>query len=82
MCVCMYFLFPGKGRVVNITSVRGRLREPRQCCYSSSKHMTEKLSDTLRLEMKKFGVKVVIVEPGNFGHCTSIGNDIMVCQVY
>lgn len=43
--------------------------------------MSEKLTDTLRLEMRKFGVKVVAVEPGNFAHCTSIENEKMVIVV-
>jgi 3-hydroxybutyrate dehydrogenase len=55
---------------VNITSVRGRIAEPFTGAYASTKYATEAFSDILRLEMKKFGVSVSIVEPGNFGGAT------------
>lgn len=40
--------------------------------YGITKYGGENFSDALRMEMKKFGVKVIIVEPGNFGALTSI----------
>ncbi|XP_045171485.2 D-beta-hydroxybutyrate dehydrogenase, mitochondrial-like [Mercenaria mercenaria] len=46
-----------KGRVVNITSVHGLMTLPVQSNYETAKHGVETLSDSLRLEMKKFGVK-------------------------
>lgn len=57
-----------------MSSVRGRMVEPDQSNYSTAKHAIETLSDSLRLEMQKFGVKVSIIEPGNFGHATAIGS--------
>ena len=44
--------------------------------------MTEKFTDHLRLEMKKFGVNVSVIEPGNFSHCTSIENENMVVCIF
>ena len=67
------------GRVVNVTSVRGRVVEPNQSNYSTAKHGIETLTDSLRLEMVKFGVKVSIIEPGNFGNATAIGSEAVVC---
>lgn len=61
-----------KGRVINNTSVKGRLSLPRISVYGITKYGGENFSDCLRLEMRKFGVKVVIVEPGNFGGVTGI----------
>ena len=52
------------GCIVNITSVVGKVSFPSAGCYSASKHAVEALSDALRLEVKQFGIKVVIVEPG------------------
>ncbi|XP_045171463.2 D-beta-hydroxybutyrate dehydrogenase, mitochondrial-like [Mercenaria mercenaria] len=67
-----------QGRVVNITSVHGRMTLPGQSNYETAKHGVETLSDSLRLEMKKFGVKVSIVEPGMYGRCTSVHNTAVV----
>ncbi|WAR19587.1 BDH-like protein [Mya arenaria] len=46
--------------------------------YEVAKHGMETLSDSLRLEMAKFGVRVSIVEPGAFAHATAIHTDAMV----
>ncbi|KAL4238763.1 hypothetical protein ACF0H5_003471 [Mactra antiquata] len=67
------FIRQSKGRIINVSSVRGRLCEPNQSNYSTAKHAIETISDSLRLEMKKFGVKVSIIEPGNLGQATAIG---------
>ncbi|WAR19584.1 BDH-like protein, partial [Mya arenaria] len=51
------------GRIINVTSVHGRMSIPRWSTYDVTKHGLETLSDSLRLEMAKFGVRVSIVEP-------------------
>ena len=53
------------GRVINISSVGGRVTLPMLGVYNSSKYAVESLSDALRIELAPFGVKVVIVEPGS-----------------
>lgn len=53
------------GYIVNVSSVAGKLSIPMMGWYSASKHALEALSDSLRLEVKPFGIKVVLVEPGN-----------------
>jgi NAD(P)-dependent dehydrogenase (short-subunit alcohol dehydrogenase family) len=53
-----------KGRVVNISSVSGLATSPYLGPYSASKFAVEAISDALRREMRQFGVKVVVVEPG------------------
>ncbi|KAK3085417.1 hypothetical protein FSP39_002989 [Pinctada imbricata] len=65
-----------KGRVINVTSVKGRLCVPYDSSYGITKHGAECFSDTLRMEMKKFGVRVVIIEPGEFGSATDMGKGI------
>jgi NAD(P)-dependent dehydrogenase (short-subunit alcohol dehydrogenase family) len=54
----------GWGRIVNISSMGGRLALPGGGAYHASKYAVEALSDTLRFEVSGFGVKVVLVEPG------------------
>ncbi|XP_069123441.1 D-beta-hydroxybutyrate dehydrogenase, mitochondrial-like [Argopecten irradians] len=64
-----------KGRIVNVTSVQGRLPMPSHSVYGITKFGGENFSDALRLEMIKFGVKVSLIEPGNFGGATGMLNE-------
>lgn len=52
------------GRIVNVSSVSGRLGYPLFGWYCASKHALEGLSDALRLETGPFGIRVVLIEPG------------------
>ena len=52
-----------KGRVINISSVSGRLAVPFLAPYCGSKFAVEAISDCLRREMQPFGVDVVVVQP-------------------
>ncbi|XP_019616127.1 PREDICTED: D-beta-hydroxybutyrate dehydrogenase, mitochondrial-like [Branchiostoma belcheri] len=61
-----------KGRVVNVTSAAGLHATPAAAAYCMTKAAVEFFSDALRHEMHKWGVKVVIVEPGNFAPSTDI----------
>lgn len=54
----------GRGTIVNISSVIGRVYAPIAGWYSASKHALEALSDSLRAEIKRFGIKVSLIEPG------------------
>ncbi|CAE7335917.1 RDH16 [Symbiodinium natans] len=56
-------LLRSKGRVVNVTSVDGFIALPSNAAYNASKHALEAYSDTLRCEMRPWGIKVVVVEP-------------------
>lgn len=53
-----------KGRIVNITSMGGKIYTPLGAWYHASKHALEGFSDCLRLETEPFGIEVVIIEPG------------------
>jgi NAD(P)-dependent dehydrogenase (short-subunit alcohol dehydrogenase family) len=54
----------GFGRIVNLSSMGGRLTFPGGGFYHASKYAVEALSDALRFEVRGFGVEVVVVEPG------------------
>jgi NAD(P)-dependent dehydrogenase (short-subunit alcohol dehydrogenase family) len=54
----------GEGRIVNVSSVSGRIPAPVLGAYHASKYALEALSDALRMELAPFGIRVAIVEPG------------------
>ncbi|MFI6307483.1 oxidoreductase [Amycolatopsis thailandensis] len=54
----------GSGKIVNVSSIGGKIYEPLGGWYHSTKFAVEGLSDSLRLELKPFGVDVVVIEPG------------------
>ncbi|MDX2163370.1 MAG: oxidoreductase [bacterium] len=53
------------GIIVNLSSVAGKVSTPFAGWYAASKHAVEALSDALRLEVKRLGIRVVIIEPGS-----------------
>ncbi len=53
------------GRIVNISSLAGKLATPANGTYSATKFALEALSDALRLELAPFGIQVVLIEPGS-----------------
>ncbi|MEW9550923.1 oxidoreductase [Nonomuraea sp. NPDC050783] len=54
----------GSGTIVNVSSIGGELALPLGAWYYASKHALEAYSDTLRQEVGRFGVRVVVVQPG------------------
>lgn len=54
----------GAGRIVNVSSMGGRMTLPGGGAYHSSKYAVESLSDALRFEVRGFGVQVSLIEPG------------------
>jgi NAD(P)-dependent dehydrogenase (short-subunit alcohol dehydrogenase family) len=53
------------GTILNISSVVGKLSTPVIGWYAASKHAVEGLTDALRLEVKPFGIRVILIEPGS-----------------
>lgn len=53
------------GTIINISSVAGKVPSPMAGWYHASKHALEALSDSLRMEVKQFGINVVIIQPGS-----------------
>jgi NAD(P)-dependent dehydrogenase (short-subunit alcohol dehydrogenase family) len=68
-------LFESKGRVVNISSLNGIVASPMIGAYSMSKHAIEAYGDGLAAELGRFGVRVSLIEPGNYG--TEIGRNLL-----
>ena len=56
----------GGGRIVNVSSIYGVATTPLSGWYQGAKHALEALSDALRIEVARDGVKVILVEPGGF----------------
>jgi NAD(P)-dependent dehydrogenase (short-subunit alcohol dehydrogenase family) len=54
----------GEGRIVNISSMGGRLTFPGGGIYHATKHAVEAISDAMRFEVGGFGIQVVVIEPG------------------
>ena len=54
----------GFGTIVHISSMGGKIYSPLGSWYDATKHAVEAWSDCLRLELKPFGIHVVIIEPG------------------
>jgi NAD(P)-dependent dehydrogenase (short-subunit alcohol dehydrogenase family) len=54
----------GRGRIVNIGSMSGRVAMPFMAPYSASKHALSGLTDSLRLELRPWGIHVALIEPG------------------
>ncbi len=52
------------GRIINMSSIAGKVAIPIMGPYSSSKHALEAISDAMRLELYPFGIHVVLIEPG------------------
>lgn len=54
----------GWGRIINVSSVGGRMSFPLAGAYTATKYAVESMSDALRMELAQFGIKVSLIEPG------------------
>lgn len=62
----------GRGRIINIASIAGKIHTPFGAWYHATKFALEGWSDCLRIELARFGVDVVVIEPGVIA--TEFGN--------
>ena len=54
----------GSGKIVNISSIAGKITLPLGGWYHATKYAVEAYSDALRAEVCRFGIKVILIEPG------------------
>jgi len=54
----------GSGRIINISSILGLIPSPYAALYASTKHAIEGYSETLDHELRTFGIRVALIEPG------------------
>ncbi|MFD0898008.1 oxidoreductase [Loigolactobacillus binensis] len=52
------------GRIINTSSIGGKIYQPLSAWYMGTKHALEGMSDSLRMEVQPFGIAVVLIEPG------------------
>ncbi|AVK64342.1 short-chain dehydrogenase/reductase [Lactobacillus sp. CBA3606] len=52
------------GRIINVSSIGGKIYQPLSAWYMGTKHAIEGMSDALRMEVAPFGIQVSIIEPG------------------
>lgn len=63
----------GTGTIINFSSIGGLMGLPFQAFYSASKFAIEGFSEALRMEVKQFNIKVVLINPGDF-HTSNSAN--------
>lgn len=65
----------GMGKIINLSSMGGKIYTPLGAWYHATKHAVEGWSDCLRIELAPFGIDVVIIEPGIIA--TEFGNVLL-----
>jgi NAD(P)-dependent dehydrogenase (short-subunit alcohol dehydrogenase family) len=78
-------LHASSGRIVNISSIGGKIAMPTYGAYAGAKFALEAMSDALRRELAPHGVQVVVVEPGGVrtemtGHGVERANDTLAAM--
>lgn len=67
------------GKIINISSIGGKIAFPLAGWYHASKFALEALSDSLRMEVKQFGIDVIVIEPGGIkSEWADIANEKMM----
>ncbi|KAK6620830.1 hypothetical protein RUM43_011126 [Polyplax serrata] len=69
-----------KGRIINVVSILGRISSPVRAPFCSTTFGVEGFSECLRLEMRRWGVDVVVVEPGDYTTGNLWFNDSKILQ--
>ncbi|MFY7707118.1 MAG: SDR family oxidoreductase [Flavobacteriales bacterium] len=68
-----------RGTIINVTSIAGLMGLPFRGIYSASKSAVEGFSEALSAEVNQFGIKVIIIEPGDFK--TNINENRRVAEI-
>ena len=64
----------GSGAIINVSSMAGLMAVPFNSMYSASKHALEAITEALALEVRPFGIRVALIEPGYYR--TNIGENV------
>ncbi len=64
--VLPYMRQQGGGKIINFSSIGGLMGLPFQALYSAAKYAIEGFSEALRMEVKQFNIKVILINPGDF----------------
>lgn len=75
------------GKIINMSSISGQFGFPGLSPYVASKHALEGLSESLRLELKPFGIDVILIEPGSYdtniwSHVETISSNLTMESPY
>jgi NAD(P)-dependent dehydrogenase (short-subunit alcohol dehydrogenase family) len=62
---CLPLLRMARGRIINLSSISGRIASPFLSPYSCSKFALESISDSLRVELRPWKIVVIVIEPGS-----------------
>jgi short-subunit dehydrogenase len=77
--VLPYMRAQHSGKIINVSSIGGKFGEPHGSWYHATKFAVEGLSDSIRMELKEFGIDVIIIEPGAIKtEWTKIASDNMI----
>lgn len=68
------------GTIINISSIGGLMGLPFQGIYSTTKFAIEGLSEALRLELKPFNIRVIVINPGDFATNNTVNRKIEIKQ--
>jgi short-subunit dehydrogenase len=68
------------GKIVNITSMGGRISIPLSLPYHGSKFALEGLSESIQYELELLGIKIILIEPGEVG--SNFWKNIKNCQIF
>merc|ERR1712106_1230786 len=71
----LHLLKNSQGRIINVSSVAGVYGYPGLSVYCATKHAMEGFRHVLRLELAKFNVQVVTIQPGDFSKATHLLNN-------
>ena len=72
---CLPLLKQSQGRLINVTSMATDHPYPGLSVYTATKTALEGFTSVIRLELAKFGVQVVTIQPGDFSKATNLLNN-------